>query len=206
MSSYTCECFPEIVSSRVSIRLFKPDSVPDDVLLEIIKSGINAPSAGNGKQWFFIIVKDAEKRKAIHKLLLNAHRLYAEKVLRDPMPREKVDKWMKRIIQGMYLAPVYIAAYIDLRDRLYKDEFYDLEKMWAIQSISAAIENMLLTAQALGLGGVWLGVPLLMRKEFDKILQPPNNCELQAIIALGYPAEKPKKRPRKPIESVIKIL
>jgi len=201
-----CDCFLDIVLTRRSIRIFKSDPIPDNVLMKILESGIRAPTAGGDQQWFFIVVKDEEKRLAIHRLLLEAHKRYAIEVLRNPIPKEKIEKWLHRIREGMYLAPIYIAAYIDLRERLYRDEFYELEKLWAIQSLSAAIENMILSAHSMGLGSVWLGVPLLMRKEFDGILQPPSGCELQALIALGYPAEEPKLRSRKSLSEVVKFI
>ncbi len=199
--------FLEVVMTRCSVRRFRPDPVPDDVLAKILEAGIRAPTAGGGEQWFFIVVKDLEKRRAIHRLLLEAHRLYASKVLREPLPVEKLEKWMRRIEEGMYFAPIYIAAYIDLRERLYRDEFYEFEKLMAVQSLAAAIENMLLTAHAMGLGGVWLGVPLLLREKFDEVLEPPPGCELQALIALGYPAEEvgPRKR-RKDLSKVVKMI
>ena len=207
VTSLKCECFLDVILTRRSIRWFKPDPIPNDILLRIIEAGTRAPTAGGGEQWFFIIVKDAEKRKKIHKLLLEAHKKYAIEVLRSPLPSAKVEKWMKRIIEGMYLAPIYIAAYIDLRERLFNDSFLEFERVSAIQSLATAIENILLTAHSMGLGAVWLGVPLLMRNEFNKILEPPRRCELQGLIALGYPNEdvKPRAR-RKKVKDVIKII
>ena len=54
---------------------------------------------------------------------------------------------------GGYLAPLYAAAYLDLRRRLYRDEYLEIERIWAIQSLAAAIENMLLAVHRLVLGG-----------------------------------------------------
>jgi len=177
--------------------VFKPDPVPDDLVFKVVEAGIRAPTAGGREQWFFVVVKNPEKRSAIHKLLLEAHRIYATQALKEPMPPEKVEKWMDKIERGMYMAPVYIAAYVDLRERFHRDEYTDFEKTMAMQSVAAAVENMLLAAHALDLGAVWLGVPLLIRDKFDEVIQPPPGCELQAIIALGYPAERPEPRARR---------
>ncbi len=202
-----CDCLYDAVLSRVSVRVFRDEDIPEDILMKVLRAGIQAPTAAGAEQWFFIVVKDREKRLAIHKLLLEAHRFYAVKALREPLPEDKIEKWMKRIECGMYLAPVYIAAYIDLRDRVLRDEYFEIEKIMAIQSLSAAIENMLLVAHSMGLGGVWLGVPVFMKRKFDEVLEPPPSCDLQAIVAIGYPAEevKPRKR-RKSIEFVVKFL
>ncbi len=197
----------EAIESRASVRFFKPDPVPREIIERIIEAGIRAPTAGGGEQWFFIVVTDESLRRRIHELLKEAHRIYAERVLRKPLPKEKVEKWLRYIESGEYLAPLYIAAYIDLRERLYSDEYEEFEKLMAIHSLCAAIENMILAAHSLGLGAVWLGVPLLMRERFDELLKPPEGCELQAIIAMGYPAEevRPRRR-RKSVSDVARFV
>ncbi len=196
----------EAMLSRVSIRKFKPDPIPLDVVKRIVEAGIRAPTAGGGQEWYFIIVVSEDKRRKVHELLKKAHILYAEKVLRKPLSREKLDKWIKLMEEGEYLAPVYIAGYVDLRNPMYSDEYAELERLWAHQSIAAAFENIILAAWSMGIGSVWLGVPLLMREEFDKVLEPPKGLELAGILALGYPDEHPKPRPRKGVEEVSKII
>ncbi len=198
-----CECLDEVVKTRYSVRVFEDKPVPRELIEKILEAGVRAPTAGGGEQWFFIVAEKEGVRREIHKLLVEAHKLYATRVLREPLSEDKVSKWISRMESGMYLAPVYIACYIDLRRRLYSDEYLELERTWAIQSLSAAIENMILEAWNHGLGCVWLGVPLLMKKEFDALLKPPENCELQAIIAIGYPAMKGKAKPRRSLSEVV---
>jgi len=198
-------CRPEellnVILSRRSIRRFKPDPVPDDLVEKILEAGIRAPTAGGCEQWLFIVVKSEEKRRRIHELLLEAHRKYAVEV--TGMPFDKVEKWMTRIREGMYFAPLYIAAYLDLRRRCFTEAYRDYEKLEALKSLSAAVENIILTAHAFGLGAVWLGVPVLMADEFNRVLEPPPGAELHSIIALGYPAEEPRPRPRRPLSEVV---
>ncbi|MEO3993863.1 MAG: nitroreductase family protein [Desulfurococcaceae archaeon TW002] len=201
-----CECFLETVLSRSSVRWFKSDPVPDDVLLKILEAGVRAPNAGNSEQWFFIVVRDTEVRKKLHNLLLEAHEFYATQALKTPLPPDKVVKWVQRIREGMYLAPTYIAGYIDLRKTTHVEGLIETEKVFAVQSVAAALENMLLVAHTFGLGAVWIGVPLLLKGKFDELLKPPEKCDLQGIIALGYPAEFPRTRPRKPLSEVVRFI
>lgn len=201
-----CDCFFETVLSRSSVRWFKSDLVPDDILLKILEAGIRAPNAGGSEQWFFIVVKDLETRRKLHSLLLEAHEFYATRALKTPLPPDRVSKWVQRIRDGMYLAPVYIAGYVDLRRTTHVDDLLETEKAFAAQSVAAALENMLLVAHALGLGAVWLGVPLLLKNKFDELLKPPERCDLQGVIALGYPAETPRARSRKPLSEVVRFI
>jgi len=197
----------DIINTRASVRVFTNTPVPVETLKKIVEAGIRAPTAGGGEEWFFTIVLSEEKRRRIHELLVEAHLLYAEKVLKKPLSPQQVEKWRKSMEEGMYLAPAYIAGYIDLRDPLYSDDYRELERLWAHQSLAAAFENMILTAWSMGIGSVWLGVPLLMREEFDKVLKPPEGVELAGILALGYPAKRIRPRTRhKGFDSICKII
>ncbi|MEL9999697.1 MAG: nitroreductase family protein [Desulfurococcaceae archaeon] len=189
--------------TRCSIRWFKQDPLPLSTVVKLLEAATRAPTAQGAEQWFFIVVYSEEKRKEVHRLLRKAHEYYATSVLLKPYSGEAVVKWMKRIDEGMYRAPVYIAVYADLRKRIYKDEYYEYEKLMAVQSVSAAIENLIIAAWSMGIGSVWLGVPVFLKEDFNRVLNPPENCDLQAIVALGYPAEEPKPRRRKPVEEVV---
>jgi len=201
-----CEPMIDIINSRCSIRYFEEKEIPENVIKEILKAGTRAPTAGGTEQWFFIVIKNSRVCKRIHELLIEAHLKYAREALKTPLPKNKINKWYERMLEGMYKAPLYIAVYIDLRKRLYNDKFKEVEFLMAVESAAAAIENIILAAWSMGLGSVWLGVPVLLEGAFNDILKPPENTKLIALIALGYPKEKPRIRPRKPLEEVVKIL
>ena len=55
--------FMEVVKKRRSIRRYKPDPVPEDLLSQILEAARLAPSAGNRQPWHFIIVRDEDKKK-----------------------------------------------------------------------------------------------------------------------------------------------
>ncbi|MBC7287233.1 MAG: nitroreductase family protein [Armatimonadetes bacterium] len=48
----------EAIRTRRSIRAYKPDPVPEDVLLEVLDAARLAPSAGNRQPWLFVVVRD----------------------------------------------------------------------------------------------------------------------------------------------------
>ncbi|MFH1404028.1 MAG: nitroreductase [Candidatus Altiarchaeota archaeon] len=76
-------------------------------------------------------------------------------------------------------APVCIAVFLD------ENEGYDRTK--DVQAIGACIQNMLLAAHSIGLGGVWLGEILNQREKVRELLGVPESCELMAVIAIGWP-------------------
>lgn len=55
----------KVIEERRSIRKYKPDPVPNDLIQKILESARIAPSASNRQPWHFIVVKDAEKKKAL---------------------------------------------------------------------------------------------------------------------------------------------
>lgn len=90
-------------------------------------------------------------------------------------------------------APVLIAVFLDKRDMYHQIKDH--------QSAGACIENMLLSAYALGLGSCWLGEILKNEDKVKEILGlEKNRYELCAVVALGYPDDKSKRVGRYPLE------
>ena len=96
-------------------------------------------------------------------------------------------------------APALIAVYLD-RETMY-DELKDA------QSAGACIQNMLLAAEGLGLGAVWLGQILKNKENVSRILGLNGDLELMAIIAIGHPSRRDQQSHRKPLaEFIVKEL
>jgi nitroreductase len=55
----------EVIKKRRSIRRYKPDTVPDEVLNQVLKAAMVAPSAGHRQPWHFIIVKNNDIKKRL---------------------------------------------------------------------------------------------------------------------------------------------
>ena len=70
-------------------------------------------------------------------------------------------------------------------------------------AIGACIQNMLLEAYSLGLGSCWLGEILNRKEDVEKLLKIPDDCELMAVVTLGYPDEKVAKPSRKSLKSLL---
>lgn len=92
-------------------------------------------------------------------------------------------------------APALIAVYLD------KEAMYDEVKDH--QAAGACIQNMLLAAEALGLGAVWLGQILKNKDEVRRILALPETLDLMAVVALGYPRRTDQKSHRKKLAHFI---
>ncbi len=106
-------------------------------------------------------------------------------VITDPDVLEKI---RQTLIFGRQKTPLAIAICgnkLKSKNKLSATEFW-------IQDCSAAVENLLLAATALGLGGVWLGVhPVkLFSHAIANVLGLPRHIAPLAVVYLGYPAEQ----------------
>ena len=92
-------------------------------------------------------------------------------------------------------APLCLVVFLD------RKASYDRVKH--LQAIGASIQNMLLCSHSLGLGGCWLGEILGNKDRVSNILKIPDNYELMAVIAVGYPVEKARESERKDISGLL---
>ncbi len=92
-------------------------------------------------------------------------------------------------------APACIAVYLDV------EAMYDDVKDH--QAAGACIENMLLAAEAYGLGAVWLGQILKNKAKVNAILGLDDRYDLMAVIAIGHPAHRNQRSTRHPLEHFI---
>lgn len=164
----------ELIKSRRSIRRFKSEPIPKEDLMKILEAARWAPSAGNCQPWEFIIVTKEETK---HKLAMAA----------------LGQIWMTE-------APVIIVvcANIPRTSWRYGERGRTL---YVIQDTAAAIQNMLLTAHALGYGTCWVGA--FDEEAVREILGIPDEVRPVALVPIGKPAESPTPPPRRPLEDII---
>jgi F420 biosynthesis protein FbiB-like protein len=123
----------------------------------------------------------------------------------DGQDAEIVNLRMEKSRQRIQNAPVIIIPCLYLEDLdHYPDERRQSdEKTMAIQSIGAAIQNMLLMAYDLGLDTGWMCAPLFCPEVVCEALDLDPTLIPQALITVGYAAADPQRRERLPLESLI---
>lgn len=160
----------EAIHTRRSIRKYTDRPVPRELVNELLRAAMCAPSAVNAQTWVFIVIDD-------RKLL-------------DEIPKFSPYASMCRE------APLAILVCGDTT----------LEKapgFW-VQDCSAATQNLLLAAHAVGLGAVWTGIyPREDRVEsFRKAFGLPNHVIPLGLVPIGYPAQRPVLQDRYRVEKV----
>ncbi len=113
-------------------------------------------------------------------------------------------------------APAVIAVFMESydagTDRLLArmgfaaDEVKRLRPLPGLQSVAAAIQNMLLAIHALGYGSCWMTGPLVAQEAFEKILGFGKEKFIAALLPVGVPDENPPVRNRKPLTETTRII
>jgi len=208
----------KLIKGRRSIRRWKKDEVPEELLKKVVELATWAPNGGNYQGWRFVIVK---KKETIERMA-DAVQSVADKIASWPEAmswKEDVERYRKNASffrNAPVCIGVFISAYQSPMDRvLVARESFDAEAReilgfrrsapTAIQSGAAAVATMLLAFHQMGFGAVWLVSPIQAKKEIEAILNVSSNMDLICLIAVGYPDESPHKD-RRPVDEVLEFV
>ena len=154
----------EVVHRQRACRSFSDDRVDDDTVEKVLDAATFAPSAENRQPWVFVVVRDPERRAAIGALTRQAWegggRAHSEGRL-SPGLMADVETGAQGGVAG---APVLVIVCGDTR-------LGDRRVLEA--SVFPAIQNLLLTATALGLGSSLTTLPLVFGAELAAIVGAP---------------------------------
>lgn len=190
----------EAIYTRRSIRKYEEKPISNNILKQIIDAGRVAPSAKNRQPWKYLVYSGKAKEQLLA-------------IMREGIENEEMRPELPLSVSGipdayntlriMESAPIVIIVFntngkspfaqINADDRF--TEMNDL------LSIGASIENMLLEAEKLNVGSLWIGNTCFA---YQKLIEYIGlDAELVGAIALGYKAEKPSMRPRKRLEDIV---
>lgn len=193
---------PEIYDRR-SIRKFLDKPISQKDIMDIIQSGVKAPSSKNRQPWKYIVIQGNAKADMLNVFRKGIDREENESALL-PQSKQHIAA-AKYTVDIMEKAPTIIFVVNslgkDISTELTPEEH--IYEICNIQSISASIQNMLLAATEKGIGSLWICDIYFVYSELCKWLD--SDGQLIAAIAFGYPNEFPKERPRKKIKDMIYI-
>jgi len=175
----------EIMATTRSMRRLKPDPVPAALIRKILEAGVSAPSGGNMQRWRFLVVRDAKVKQTIGAYYKRAwDEVVAPRYgAGEPAPGTTPERFKRMLDAAQYLsdhiqdAPVWIVPCLEGAT----------PTRTAGSSIYPAVQNMLLAARALGLGGTLTTLYLNFEKEVEATLGLPTDMHSYAILPIGYP-------------------
>lgn len=165
----------EAIYRRRSVRRFTGEPLAEGVREQLLDAATRAPTGGNMQPWEFILLEDPAVREAAVATTFAGY-------FAGP---DNQQKWLLD-------APMLLAVCVN-RWRT-EGRYGEGVARQAILDVAAAIQNLLLTATQLGLGGCWVGG---FREEIlSQVLQLPAGVELVGMVAIGHAAELPGHRHR----------
>ncbi|MGD0994196.1 MAG: nitroreductase family protein [Candidatus Bathyarchaeia archaeon] len=164
----------EIIKNRRSIRVFKKQDVPQDIIEKLLEAARWAPSAGNVQPWAFVV---AISQKMKQNLSMAA---FGQKDLEEAS-----------------------VVFVVCADEKLAEQSYGVrgKSLYCLQDTAAAIQNILLTAHSLGLGSCWIGA--FKEDEIRQVIKAPKEMRPVALIPVGYPNEAPAARSRRPVGEIM---
>ena len=175
-----------LMRKRRSIRKYKPDPVPREVLERILEAASWAPSGKNMQNWRFFVLQG----KARNEYLQFSQQSWEHiRPILEKRLKPSLYAFTERFFYTLGEAPVVILAY----NQPNPEENYQT----ALGSVYMAVQNLLLAAEAEGLGTCPMGSPLEVKENVDRFLGV-EHTDLQLVcgITVGYPDHEPPAAPR----------
>ncbi|MCK9558209.1 MAG: nitroreductase family protein [Candidatus Cloacimonetes bacterium] len=153
--------FMELISTRYSVRDFKPDPIPSEALDKILEAGRMAPSAQNRQPWRYIVLTNPAQIKALVKKtgLIGLSNFFVKD------------------------APCVIVACADTKKnmRVNGQDYY-------LVDTAISFQQMMLCAWEMGIGSCWMAA--FSEKILAKYLEIPRSWRIVAISPFGYPKDE----------------
>ena len=184
-----------LLSTTRSVRKRLDFSRPVDasIITKCIDLALQAPTGGNSQGWSFVVVTDADKRKAVAEIYKKAFKLYSS----DPAMRARYDadasdlraKQMDRVLSSadflaehMHEAPALVIACIEGRI----EKASPVEQAGVYGSILPAAWSFMLALRSRGLGTAWTTLHIMYEQEVAKILGIPATVTQAALFPVAY--------------------
>jgi F420 biosynthesis protein FbiB-like protein len=186
----------QVIAGRRSIRKFTDQPVAEETVNAILAAATLAPSGKNRQPWRFVVVAGKEKRTQMIRVMRDG---IADTKARGMETGTAI--MTARIMEG---APVTVFVFNPegTHPWLRHSIGQSFSELVDTQSIGAAIQNMLLAAQDMGLGTLWMCDVWSAYQQLAGWLG--ESGQMVAAVALGYPDEQPAARPRRSLSEVVR--
>lgn len=203
-----------VIEKRASIRMFTEEPVAISDIKEIIRRAGLAPSINNSQPWKFVAIINTEILDKMGKIVQQKVLEYFphENIKEKMVAQAKVLRFSSFFMDAPLLIAVEMSPYETVIEELLKgrelngDDVNRLRSYPNIQSIGAAVQNLVLSAFDLGYGACWLSGLLIARDELEELLEIKSPNMLAACVAVGKPRENITQREKKPFEKIFRLI
>lgn len=196
----------KVITDRRSIRRFKPDAVPDEMIRELIDAARLAPSGGNCQPWRFVVIKSPSCKEQLAKFVPQPFVTQAPLVIAVCVDKSAMSKeYLKERTEELFKARSFLApptGKFDPNDYANKRPTGpEIDQSFLNLNVAIAIDHLTLRAVDLGLGICW--VMQFDNKKVKEILSLDDQYEPLVLLPVGFPGQRPKPRPRLTLEDIL---
>lgn len=177
----------EAIRGRRSIREYRKDPVPMEMIRDVLDAGNWAPSAKNGHQWRFTVLTG--KAKDDYNLMFREH--LNSFIQKHGRKEAGSAPWTLEIMEE---APIVVIVWNTNENGWMTEE----------HSVAAAIQNICLRAHDLGLGSLWIGDVFYAYEETREYFG--KDWKLSGAVTLGYAATDGKVPRKKALDEVAEFI
>lgn len=179
----------DCIKNRRSIGKVKPDPVENELIKKVLESATWAPNHHKTEPWKFFVLT-GEGRRPLGRVLAEI----SKENMVDPTTEENQKKLLQQM-EKPFRSPVIIVVAVT------PSEAPGVLKIEEMGAVSAAIQNMLLTAHALGLGAIWRTGKPTYHPKMKELFHLAEKDEVLGFVYMGYPNISPAPPPRTPFQA-----
>lgn len=180
----------EAIKSRRSIGVVKPEEPPRELIEQILEAATWAPNHHRTEPWlFFVLTGKARERLGMAMAEISIGSLSPQEQS-GPEAEQRREKELKKPLR----APVVIAVAVNPATA---DNIEEVEEM---EAVACSVQNMLLTAHALGLGAIWRTGKICYHPQLKTFFGLTGKQQLLGFVYIGYPAMEPRPAVRTPYQ------
>ncbi len=209
-SSSPIGLYDGIITTR-AMRRYTDEPIERSELEAILRAAQQGPSGGNIQPWQFVVVTDPAVRNELGEIYGDAYERYEAALLPSIPPHrdeESEATWNRTLAASRHLAehigaaPAIVVVLMPGIDLTLHDADGPLDIGTPYASVYPAVQNLLLAARSMGIGGALTTVHRVRQNDVRDLLEIPDRFETVALVPLGRPTGRFGIAPRRPTESV----
>ncbi len=202
----------QAIEKRASVRRFTDEQVEIEVLQELARRAGRAPSINNSQPWKFVAITNRELIKKMARIVHDrVNEIYPAQGRKAEHIKSTIDFFSTVFENAPAVFIVLSSSYKSLAEKLYGEdghvhEHINVQRNFPdVQSIGAAVQNILLSAADLGYGAVWLSGLLAAKTELEQLLDVNDPWSIATAVAVGKPDGVVTPTRRKDIDEIFEV-
>lgn len=196
----------DIITNRRSIRRFKRDAVPEEMIKELLEAARLSPSGGNCQPWRFVLIKNQSYKERLVKVVPQPFVTQAPLIIVVCVDKSAMSgEYRKQRIDELFKARSFFAPPTDKFDpNNYANKRSigpEVDQSYLNLNVAIAIDHLTLRAVDLGLGTCW--VMQFDNNKVKEILSLDDRYDPLVLLPVGFPDQSPKPRPRLALEDIL---